>query len=219
MRSTMIALAVATVSVLGPTTPVFAQQAKVARGTITAIAAQSVTVKVGDQDLKFNVDSKTMVEARGASTKSNRATAAGKPGPQLAEVLQTGQSVSVTYNEAAGALHATGIKVVPKSVASAAPADAALSSNGTVKALGADWITISGSGGSGASFEQTFKINTATRVFAKGGTTATVASGGRVAFEKLIATGDHVSVDYHKDGDALWASQVRVTMKVAKASH
>ena len=216
MRSTMIALAVATVSVLGPTTLVFAQQAKVARGTITAIAAQSVTVKVGDQDLKFNVDSKTMVEARGASTKSNRATAAGKPGPQLGEVLQTGQSVSVTYNEAAGALHATGIKVVPKSTASSAPADTSMTSNGTVKALGADWITISGRSGP-ASFEQTFKIDPATKVFAKGAGTATAAKGGRLPFAEIVGSGDRVTISYHMKGDSLLASDVHVTIK--KAGH
>jgi len=38
------------------------------------MAGQSVTVTVGDRDMTFRIDSKTMVEARGGSTKTARAT-------------------------------------------------------------------------------------------------------------------------------------------------
>jgi len=218
MKSTVIALTFTTLSVLlGSSSPASADEAKVARGTVASIGAKSVTVKVGDQDMTFAVDSKTLVEARGGSTKAGRAAAAGKPGPHLNELIAAGQPVAVTYTGTAGALLATGIKTIPKSAA--APAGAKAESNaertsaGVVKSMGADWITINGSGGSGSSFEQTFKIGAATKVFAKGAGTASAAKGGKMPFADIVTSGDHVSVSYHKQGDALFASDVHVTMK------
>ena len=92
MKSTVIALTFTTLSVLlGPSSPAVAGEAKVARGTVASIGAKSVTVTVGGQDMVFSVDSKTLVETRGGSTKSSRAAASGKPGPQLSELLTAGQ--------------------------------------------------------------------------------------------------------------------------------
>jgi len=79
-----------------------------------------------------------------------------------------------------------------------------LTSAGVVKSMGADWITINGSGGGGSSFEQTFKIDAATKVFAK---------GGKMPFADIVTSGDRVNVSYHKKGDSLFASNVHVTMK------
>ena len=217
MKSTVIALTFTTLSVLlGSSSPASADEAKVARGTVAAIGAKSVTVKVGDQDMTFAVDSKTLVEARGGSTKTGQAQAAGKPGPQLSELIAAGQSVAVTYTGTAGALHATGIKRIPKSAAAPVGAkaeNAQKTSAGVVKSMGADWITINGSGGGGSSFEQTFKIGAATKVFAKGAGTAAAAKGGKVPFADIVTSGDHVSVSYHVQGDSLLASDVHVTMK------
>jgi hypothetical protein len=215
MRSRIIALAFGAVAVLSVSSPALAQTSKVAHGTVASIAGQWVTVKSGNEDLKFSVDSKTVVEARGAGTKANRAAAAGKPGATIGEVLQTGQNVEVTYNDNAGVLHATSIRVVPKAVGSTGTVETSKTSVGTVKAIGADWITITGSAGAGSSFEQTFKIAPSTKVFAKGASTATAAAGGKVGFQKLIGGGDHVSVSYHMQGDSLMASSVHVTMKAA----
>jgi tetrahydromethanopterin S-methyltransferase subunit D len=214
MRSTLVALTLSTLSVFSAPSLATAQSSKVARGTVASIAGQSLTVKVGDQDMKFNVDSKTMVLARGASTKSARAVAAGKSGPHLNELLQNGQPVAVTYKDTAGALHATEIKAIAK-VSAGSSADASKTSTGVVKSMGADWITINGRSGP-ASFDQTFKIDPATKVFAKGAGTATAAKGGKAPFTEIIKAGDHVTVSYHVKGDALHASDVHVTLK---ASH
>ena len=213
MRSTLVALTLSTLSVFSTPSPATAQTSKVARGTIASIAGPSLTLKVGDQDMKFSVDSKTTVLAKGASTKSARAAAAGKSGPHLDELLQTGQSVAVTYNDMAGALHATEIKAILKAAPSSASADASKTSAGVVKSMGADWITINGSGGGGSSFEQTFKIDAATKVFAKGAGTAAAAKGGKMPFAEIVTSGDRVNVSYHKKGDSLFASNVHVTMK------
>ena len=140
--------------------------------------------------------------------------AAGKTGPHLGEVLSAGQSVAVTYKDMSGALHATEIKAMPAAAAAPASANGTMTSTGVVKAIGADWITINGRSGGGASFEQTFKIDSTTKVFAKGAGTAAAAKGGKAPFGEFVAAGDHVSVSYHKQGDALLASDVHVTMKV-----
>src|SRR3954463_15341440 len=214
MKPTVIALTLTALSVIwGPTASTFAAD-KVAKGTISAIGGQSLTVKVGDQNMVFNVDAKTVVTAPGAATKATQLAAPGKPGPHLKDVLQSGQAVAVTYTDMGIALHASAIKAIPKASASPNP-NADMHSAGIVKALGADWITINGKSGGGASFEQTFKVDPKTKVFAKGAGTATAATGGRGLFDQLVASGDHVRVSYHKNGADLFASDVHVTVKAA----
>ena len=134
---------------------------------------------VGDHDMKFSVDSKTLVEARGGSTKAGQAAASGTPGPHLDELLKAGQPVAVTYNgdrQAASARRRS--RRSRKSRASTAPADATLQSDGVVKSMGPTGSPSAASGGGGASFEQTFKIDSSTKVYAKGAGTATAARGG-----------------------------------------
>ena len=212
MKFTLVALTLAALSVICHPAAAGAGDQKVAKGTITAIGGQSLTVKVGEQDMAFKVDTKTLVEARGASTKTSRFAATGKPGPHLIDVLHPGQAVAVTYSDLAGSLRASEIKAIRKSPTTNDPAG--LRSNGIVKSIGADWITINGKSGGGASFEQTFKVDPKTLVFAKGASTAVAARGGRAPFSDLVSAGDHVTVSYHKSGDALLASGVHVTLKM-----
>src|SRR5882672_3313514 len=87
MRSLFLALSVAVLSVVAwPTTQAIAQEEKLARGTVSDIGGSWVTVRIRDQVLKFSVDNKTHVEARGGGTKTREANMAGKPGPKLADV-------------------------------------------------------------------------------------------------------------------------------------
>jgi hypothetical protein len=217
MRSILVVLSLSALSVLGSTAPAFAQgsSGQVATGTVTSVSGGSITVNVGGHDTQFSVDNKTMVEVRGGSTKSAQAVASGKPGPHLEELIKAGQAVAVTYTGTPGSLHATAIKAVPKaSVANAA--DASMRSEGVVKAMGGDWITVSGKGGGGSTFDQTFKIDSATKVFAKGASTAMEAKGGKVPFKDFVTSGDHVSISYHAQGESLIASDVHVTMKATQ---
>jgi len=210
MKPTITALALTTLSMFWGTAPAVAGDTKVARGTIASMAGQSVTVTVGDRDMTFRIDSKTFVEARGGSTKMARAAVRGRAGVHIDEVLTKGQPVAVTYNDIAGSLQATEIKAIP----SAGTAKAAeLRSNGIVKAIGGDWITINGKSGGGASFEQTLKIDAKTMVLAKGAGTAVAAKGGRAPLTDLVKSGDHVSVSYHEMAGGLVASDLRVTTK------
>jgi len=218
MKPTLIALALLALAVVGwPSTQLLAQESKMARGTVTALAADSVTVKVGDQEMKFSVDAKTKVEAVGAGTKTRQAQAAGQQGPKLSEVVKVGQPVAVSYHEMGGSLHASRIRAIA-SVAggaggAAAGAAATKTATGTVKSVAATSMTITGSSGSGATFTQTFTIDSNTKVIGKGAGTAAAAAGGKTAITDLVGNGDHVSVTYHAAGNALHAAEVRVTAK------
>ena len=214
MKPTLVALAFAALSVIwDPTASALAGDAGVAKGTITTIGGQSLTVKVGEQDMAFIVDTNTLVRAKGASTKARRFAGTGKTGLHLIDVLHPGQAVAVTYSDIAGSLRASEIKAIPQ--APSAHANADRSSAGIVKSIGADWLTINGKIGGGGTFEQTFKFDQKTMVFAKGAGTAVAARGGRAPFSDLVSSGDHVTVSYHKQGTSLLASDVHVTRKAA----
>ena len=219
MKRTSIALALVALAAAGwPAAPLAAQESKMARGTVTSVAADSLTVKVGDHDMKFGVDSKTNVEAVGAGTKTRQAQAAGAPGPKLTEVVKVGQPVAVSYTETGGSNHATRIRAI-STVGAAAGATAGpggtKTTSGTVKSVSATSMTISGSSGSGATFTQTLTIDGTTKVIGKGAGTASAKAGGKTVVTELVSTGDHVSVTYHASGNALHAAEIRVTSKAA----
>lgn len=218
MRSTFLALTLAALATMcWPTPEALAQEEKIARGKVTALGGASMSVKVGDHEMNFSVDHNTIVQAPGGSTKTRKAQELGKPGPRLADVLRVGQGVAVNYKDMGGNLHASVVRAVPTaaahgtSAATAAPAEK--KSNGVVKSMAADSITISGSIGGGGSFEQTFTIDRTTTVYGKGASTLTASMGGRAPFGDLVKNGDRVSVAYHEQGDALHASNVRVMAK------
>ena len=219
MKRMCIALALGTLAlVVARPADALAQAAKTSRGTVTAMAGDSLTIKAADQSMTFAVDGKTTVQAYGAGTKDRAAQAAGKPGPKLSEVIKVGQAVEVTYSEAGGTMHASMIRAVSGSAAAAGAASggsaaAAKTSSGTVQSVSAASMTISGSSGAGAKFTQTFTIDSETKVVAKGASTATAAKGGKAGVTDLVATGDHVSVSYHAVGETLHASEIRVTSK------
>ena len=223
MKRTVLALVAAAIGVvIWPATGAFAQQnanTDKARGTVSALGADSVTVKVRDQEMKFGVTPKTVVEARGAGTKGRAAQAAGQPGPKLSEVVKTGEAVEVSYVDATGGtLRATRIRAIPSvgSTGDAKPSE--MVSSGTVKSIAANALTISGSAGGGATFTQSFTIEPTTKVIAKGAGTAAAANGGKIAITDAVANGDRVSVSYHEGGGALQASEVHVIIKNAARS-
>jgi hypothetical protein len=219
MKRLLLALPLAALSVVGlPTSHAFAQEAKTVHGTVTDIGGSSVTVKIGAQEMKFSVDNKTRVEARGASTKSREAAASGKPGPFLGDVIKVGQAVSVHYQDMDGSRHATLIRAMASagpSGGSIAPPSSEHTANGTVKSMGPGSLTISGASSGGATFTQTFVIDSNTKVVGKGAGTTTAARGGRAPFTELIANGDTVSVSYYKTGNTLHVSDVRIVMRAA----
>lgn len=197
--------------VVGLASRAHGQESKKVTGTLTAMGSDSVTVKVGSSDLNFMVDDKVHVEAPGAGTRTRQAAAAGTK-PKLGELLKTGDAVEVSYTEAGGSRHASAIRKVSSPGTGGAPANSA---TGTVTAVSATSLSISGSSGGGATFTQTYVIDGSTKVVGKGAGTAASKAGGKIAITDVVGMGDHVSVSYKADGSTLHATEVRVTAKGA----
>jgi hypothetical protein len=203
-------------SILAWSAPARAAQAstKTARGTVTAVAADSVSLKVQDKEMKFSVDSKTRVEAPGAGRATRDAKAAGEPGVKITDVVKTGGAVQVTYRETGGQMLAVNIRTIASAGAGSVSSDAPATkiATGAVKAVSASSVTVTGSGGK----EMTFSIDPTTKVLGKGAGTATTAAGGRIPVTELVGVKDTVSVSYTEAAGAMKASEVRVTVKSPK---
>jgi hypothetical protein len=192
-----------------------AQGTKSARGTVTAIGGDSITIKAGAQELKLAVDQKTVLTARGAGTAERKADAAGKPGPRLSDFIKPGDAVEVTYHEAG--MHAANITKVNSAGSgsgSVAP-ERSESANGTVDSISATTLSISGSA-SGGTFKQSFHVDGTTKVIAVGASTAANAAGGKIQLADFVGVGDQVTVNYRKAGTTLHADEVRVRVKAPK---
>jgi len=214
MRTMFLTVTLAALSFIWwPVDVAVAQDQQTARGTITEMNGASLTIQVNGSPMTFAIDSKTQVEARGASTKTRQMAAAGTPGPKIGDILAVGQPVAVTYHPSSERPRASIVRAVPSVKAGGSITAAEMRSIGTVKSLGPDSITIVGGSGGGASFTQTFRINADTKVVGKGIGTATAPTGGKGKFSELVSAGDRVTVSYHKAGNALEASNVRVTTK------
>lgn len=188
---------------------------KTARGTVSAMTGNSITVKVADKEMKFNVDEKTEVIARGAGTKSRQAQAKGMAGPKLVDVVKTGEAVRVTYHDMGSTLHAARIEAIASagegggSMSESKPA--AKHASGTVKSVSAASLTVTGGGK-----DWTFTVDEKTSVIGTGLSTKARAKGSKLTITEALAAGDKVTVTYHDMGGTMHASTVRVTAK-AKA--
>jgi hypothetical protein len=197
-------------ALLGVAVPAPGQDTKSARGTVSAVAGDIVTVKAGSEELKFTVDAKTEVIASGAGTASRSAEAKGTSGPKLGELIKVGDAVEVSYRETAGMLHATTLRRVRSagegggSTSDTRPQTA----TGTVTAVSASSLTISGTSGGNATFTQTFAIDGKTKVIGEGAGTA--SAKGKVMITDLVTKGNHVVVTYQPSGTELHATEVRV---------
>ena len=192
-----------------------AAEAKIVRGTITAVTPDSVSIAAGTQPMTFSVDRATHVEAAGAGTKTRAAEAAGKAGVKLNDLVAVGQSIEVAYEEAAGMPHAKSIRRIAK-MSAADPAGRS-EARGKVTAVSATSLTIAGSRG-GASFTQSYAIDPSTHVIGKGVGTTMATRGGRTAITDIVSVGASVSVSYHAGADRPLASEVRLVQSSVPSS-
>ena len=207
---TVALLACTLVAVLA--TQAQAQSSQTARGTISALGADTITVSTADRPMTFMVDAKTLVTASGAGTASREAAAAGKSGPKLAELLKVGEPVEVSYTDMGGGkFHASSIRRTRSVGGPEGPKTE--TATGTVESVTASSLTITGAGTGGSTFKQTYTIDRDTRVVGRGVGTAASAKEGKVSAPDLVAVGDRVSVSYHKAGDSLHAAEIRVTSR------
>jgi hypothetical protein len=195
---------------------------KTARGVVTAVGADSVTVKVKDQDMKFGVDKQTLVTVRGGSTARRSAQAEGRAGASFGSLVKAGQTVEVHYSDTG--MHAASLRVLPAGAAAAAAAapasdaapngsskPAATTLAGTVTAISGSSLTVKGSAG-----DTTFIVDDKTVVVGTGlGTKAreTAAAGRKQVLADVVAVGDNVSVTSHDVAGARHAASVRVRAK------
>ena len=195
--------------------PVLAQS-KTVRGTVTAIAGDSVTVKTLDKDMTFKVDGKTDVIAKGGSTATRAAQAAGAAGPNLGDIIKVGEGIEVSYTEAAGVMHATqirgGVSAPSAPKAPEAPAPAKQKATGKVTAIAGDTVTVNSAGK-----DWIFKVDPKTDIIARGGSTATRAAQAAGAtgpkLSDIVKVGDEVEIDFHDMAGVNHATGIRVLSK------
>src|SRR5512133_2532511 len=147
-------------------------QTKTVKGSVTNVGANTITVSVAGKDMTFNVDTKTTVVAKGASTKTREAQASGKTGPGITEVLKAGEAVEVVYHEKE--MHADTVRAIasapppppaPKGEAKgeAAAKPKAMTATGVVSAVTGNSLTIKEKSG-----DATFSVDPKTVVMGKG---------------------------------------------------
>ena len=76
-----------------------ADAAKVASGTVSAVSADSITIKVKDADVKLAVDAKTAIVGKGFGTKMSKMKAEKKT-PHVDDFIQAGDMVTAKYDDA-----------------------------------------------------------------------------------------------------------------------
>lgn len=219
MRRSILALPVVALCLIGwHSAPAAAQDTKSARGSVTAITADMLTVKAGEREMKFTIDGKTTVIASGGSTATRKAEAAGTAGPKLSDLVKVGDAVEVSYHEMGAMLHAASVRKVSSpgagggSTSDERAAAKTETVTGSVDSVTATSLVISGSQ-SGGTFKQTFAIDGETKVVGQGAGTQAAAKGGRLTITDYVKAGDRVSVSYHKMGDSLHAAEIRVTQR------
>jgi hypothetical protein len=88
-----------------------AAKAMTATGSVTAVGADSLTIKAKSGEMTFTVDSKVKVTGTGASTKTAELKAAKKT-PALTDYIKTGDMVQVTYKDVDGKMAASAVRIM-----------------------------------------------------------------------------------------------------------
>jgi hypothetical protein len=87
-----------------------ASKTMTAMGTVSAVAADSLTVKAKDGEMTFAVDTKTAVTGHGASHKSAAMKGENKT-TQITDFVKVGDQVSVKYHDMGATKHAASVMV------------------------------------------------------------------------------------------------------------
>ena len=181
-------------------------QTKEARGTITAVAERSVTVKAGAQELTFFADHETHLQVA-REQKELEVAKAGSASLKVSDYFAPGTVVLVRYREEGGRHHALDIA----RVGSTGPGGGSISdpekiASGKVKAVTPSQLTLTQSG-----HDSVYAITSDTGVLKTGATKATKAAGGVTPITTFIKPGDTVSISYRETAGHATASEVRVS--------
>ena len=204
-------LALGTVSIVVIAQSTAVAQSKEVRGQVLAVSDSSLTVQAGEKALSFLIDKDTLLEAKGAGTRTRRAKAAGKESAEikLTDYVKTGGAVLVSYSEVAGKNRALSVRSI--SSAGSGGGEAAKNVEATKNALG----KVKSISGASLILDQdgrdlTFTIDRETDVLARGGTRATKNAGGSVAITNIVHVGDLVRVLYRDVNGSMKASEVQL---------
>ena len=88
-------------------------KALIATGTVASLTGNSLAIKTASGEMTFAVDNKTTITGTGMGTTGRKLEAEGSK-PTLSDLLKEGDTVSVTYHDAAGTNHASVVRVVRK---------------------------------------------------------------------------------------------------------
>lgn len=196
------------------TLPTNAQaQQKWVRGTVKAVAGDTVTVTVQGKDMAFKVDAATEMVGSGLGTKTRAAQAAGEKGLALSQALKAGDKIEVHY--AGDSMKATEIRTgvsAPEGMSGEAKMpETGTSARGVVTAVGPASVTVKGDTAS-----WTFDVDAKTKFVGSGLGTATrqaEAAGKAPVLSDMVKVNDRVVVTFHDMAGKLHATEVRVIGK------
>lgn len=201
-RLMILGVGASIVGVLAMAQPANAQ-VREARGSITAVTDNTLSMKAGAEEWTFFVDGETHLEVRRAERDIQKEQP-GRPSPRVSNFFQPGQAVLVRFREEKGRNHALDISRVG-SAGGGSISDPVNVSDGKVKSVSPSQLIIDDGGR-----ELTFGISRDTDVLVRGATKATKAAGGKSEITTYVHTGDTVSISYHETGAKMMASEVRV---------
>jgi hypothetical protein len=180
-------------------------QNKEIRGSAVAVSDSLLAVKVGEQTLSFVINRDTLVEAKGASTRTRRAEAAGtSAGIKVTDYVKPGDAVLVSYRPADGKNLAVWVRPI-SAVGTTGAADPSKNVQARVKSISGTSLIVDQDGR-----ELTFTLDRGTDVVAVGGTRATRKAGGSLPITDLVHAGDIVRVEFREAAGSMKAIEIQV---------
>jgi hypothetical protein len=180
-------------------------QNKEIRGSAVAVSESSLTVKAGEQTLSFVINKATLVEAKGASTRTRRAESAGtSPAIKVTDYVKAGDPVLVGYRPADGRNIAVWVRPIA-AVGTSGAGESAKNVQARVKSISGNALILDQDG-----HDLTFAIDRETDVLAVGGTRATRRAGGALPITDFVHSGDIVRVEYREAAGSRTATEIQV---------
>jgi uncharacterized protein DUF5666 len=210
MRRVLLVCAAASLAIGLTTSNTTAQEkGKWARGKVTAMAGDTLTVDVKGEPMSFTVDKSTQVLKTGAGTKAREMAKTGEA-PTLTDVLKVGDEVEVHYTESGGKMHATTVRA-GVSAPSSTSEDQPRRVEGVVTSVSDTSLSIKRKTGAA----MTFTIGTGTKVVGEGLGTLAREKGvmGAMKFTDTIKPGETVEVEYKTEDGKMHARTVTVLKK------
>jgi len=183
-------------------------QSKEIRGSAVAVSDSFLSVKAGEQTLSFVINRDTLVEAKGASTRTRRAESAGNsPAITLTDYVKPGDPVLVSYRAADGKNLALAVRPI-SAVGTTGAAGSTKTIQAKVKSISGNALILDQNGR-----DVRFTLDRETDVLAIGATRATKKAGGSVPITDLVHAGDTVWVQYREAAGSLKALEIQVRVR------